>query len=797
MGGSKGSDPPISICQRTEALLRGMVLILEHHDAPSHVLAGLEVQVHSYLDSTDNESVWLQRCKHLLTYPLAKYLKNEPPPKPDICFSPSGKLRSWMKPRLNGFSLTNTHLWYSWFQTKRCTLPLSEGVVELSYEKHLATLTQEDPGDIDTINNIFNDRTFQYVMELARKRFMDSYLSGPSFETLDAKFSASFEYSRKNGGQQNALREIVGLQNYNVFEFEDYDEYKKGYNKILGTVQTDEMSRMVYKPWVYTRNGREQNYHATVTRSYGESEWLQLPSKQKKGEDGSLKYKKDASENDSDRKLNCAIQAVLEPNKIRIISKGEALPYYSSKPMQKALFAALKDINCFKLISKPISVLDIFPLVEKSTQEDKWFSVDYSAATDGLSWKYSGRIFRYLIGLLPEKEQKEALDVLGPHNLYYPTKLGRVFKGVMTNGQLMGSILSFPILCLANLGVYLLATQRDHEEWSDQERIDHVLINGDDMIYSANESLWNDHVRIGRNVGLEMSVGKAYQHREYLNINSTSFHCPLHVNAERSALRVTQIGYLNTGLFFGQHKVQGKHGDQPLAQAHDNSSKGDGIVENINCLLSGSRPGRQIDLLKKVLMVQKEKITEECKILTRQGKVFHRNLFIPLALGGMGVSAPSGFKFRLSKQEIYVAHGLIRDLPECLYTSQLPLPGYPLEDKIELEDNCPWTPKDGGDEVEKPRVPLFPISLKTVKHFCRTGFYRYVPFKGCSEAPSMGKKQFTVSFKPTDDDELPSEVIISVKEFPKGLLSSQTTLREEDPRGVDGWSYKDIRSYFQ
>jgi hypothetical protein len=62
----------------------------------------------------------------------------------------------------------------------------------------------------------------------------------------------------------------------------------------------------------------------------------------------------------------------------------------------------------------------------------------------------------------------------------------------------------------------------------------------------------------------------------------------------------------------------------------------------------------------------------------------------------------------------------------------------------------------------------------------------------------MGKKQFTVSFMPTDDDELPSEVVVKVKEFPKGLLNSQTTFKEEeDSRGVDGWSYKDIRSYFQ
>jgi hypothetical protein len=97
----------------------------------------------------------------------------------------------------------------------------------------------------------------------------------------------------------------------------------------------------------------------------------------------------------------------------------------------------------------------------------------------------------------------------------------------MTNGQLMGSILSFPILCLANLAVYLETTTDYQRGWSDKRRLSSVLINGDDMLYVAPESLWDVHKWVASQVGLELSVGKAYCHDVYANVNSQSVHFDL------------------------------------------------------------------------------------------------------------------------------------------------------------------------------------------------------------------------------------------------------------------------------
>jgi hypothetical protein len=748
--------------QRTDALTRGLKLILEHHDAPAHILRQMDESVHSYLDNSVLEEVWLKRCKHLLTYPLAKYLKNEAPPSPDMSFRPSGKLRAWLKPRFNGFNEENTHLWYSWYQAKRSTLPVSQQLVDQAYNKHFETLTSPDPGDERVVDEIFADPTFKGVLREIRKEFTRRFNEFGSFTDLSPKTSATFVKTRGYGGQVQDLRTQVGLltpresyigENGMLSAFRDsWDESVKTdhfesslikkskiteeqmiMNTYAQIVIPSEMElcTMLYRPYVYSRYGKLYNFCGSQYCAYGRNEWKTLEA-----------YTSYSTSLPS--VLRCTIQAVLEPNKIRIISKGEALPYYSCKPIQKALHSTLREMPCFRLIGRPLRISDIEDLTVMSTFDMKWFSIDYSAATDGLSWLYSGRIFRYLIEDLPEMNREIANLVLGPHELYYPKE--EKSRGIQTNGQLMGSILSFPILCLANLGVYLLSTSQEQKFWTDDQRLNHVLINGDDMVYASNEENWKRHVDIGKKVGLEMSIGKAYVHREYLNINSTSIHCPLHKKVLTPSIK--EIGYLNVGLFYGQHKVQGERDNERegFAKAHgaDHGEYPEGIVVNINEMLRGCRPQKKIDFLKKILTTHSETIATECSSKTTEcvkekNKTFSRNLFIPESLGGMGVIAPSGFKFRITKEEVYVAQGHIDSLPGCGYTSQHPLPGYPLEERFDQDLVVPWScqklPNSNKDYISesKPKalLPIRRIYYKSTRDLCKKGILWYVPYRGC------------------------------------------------------------------
>jgi hypothetical protein len=51
----------VSLVARTDALIRGILLVLGHHRVHEKVCVALKEQVHDYLDSSSSESVWLKR----------------------------------------------------------------------------------------------------------------------------------------------------------------------------------------------------------------------------------------------------------------------------------------------------------------------------------------------------------------------------------------------------------------------------------------------------------------------------------------------------------------------------------------------------------------------------------------------------------------------------------------------------------------------------------------------------------------------------------------------------------------
>ncbi len=702
----------VSLPQRTAALVRGLDLVLAHHGAEIGVRSHMDVQVHAYLDTSPDETVWLKRAKHMLSFPLAEYLRNELPPPPDSVFTPSGVLRRWWRSRMNAFNRKNTHLWYSWFQAKRSTLPVSDGFVQKTYADHYATLSKEDNGDDLVIDQIFQDPTFKRLLEKLRKEVTAKMAkNGDSFEERSASNSACFEQTRSKGGQHGELLIRAGLND----------------SLALGS----ELVSMRWDPVVY---GREKRFNVVseVRRPLGGDRWATLHQLA-----GSL---------DLSKPTKCTIQAVLEPMKVRVISKGEALPYYTCRPLQKAMHSSMRELDCFRLIGRPFSPTDMCDLYERSDNTDEWFSIDYSAATDGLSWKYSGRIFKFIIGDLSAEHQARALAVLGPHDLHYPDERGKVhFKGVQRNGQLMGSILSFPILCLANLGVYLKVNAERQKGWSDRDRLRHVLVNGDDMVYAAPPALWGEHIRVGNAVGLKMSVGKAYHHPVYANVNSTSVHMDLR---QAVAPAPWQINYLNAGLFFGQHKVQGRQDDggssddggeqlacrvadeervrELFAAAHMSADPARGLAINLNVVLAGSLPGRQRELLGSFLTTHAKELRRECSIIERRrGKTClrTRNLFLPICVGGMGVEPPVDWRFKVSRFDRYLAQVSIQgsSLPS---TGSRPLPGFePVA--LETEITVPWVKKDSTKE--QPSVRVEEKGLWMHPRRVRSGFVHWMP----------------------------------------------------------------------
>jgi len=643
-------EPPI--CERTSALLRGFKLLLEHHKMPYHLIVDLKRQIRSHLDTSPAEDVWLGRAKSLLAAPLAGYLKCEAPPKADVEFQFRGRVRLWFRNRQRVFNRKNTHLWFSWFQLKRCAMQCSKAFVEETYKDHLKSLTSPDVGEDSVIDSIFEDRTFMKVLDACAVG-IERRLADKSWLDSTPSKNACFERTRKHGGQQDELRQQVGLK-----------WCLKG---------TTELDRMIIVPHIHDKKGGLQhNCVVEVRRPYGCEEWRELDDK---------------DYIDGRPRARAKIQIVLEPLKGRVISKGEALLYSKMRPLQKAMHTTLRYMPCFKLIGRSMTSTDLVDLVSDIRPDDGWLSIDYKAATDALSWKYSGRILRKIVERLSPQDQQDAERCLGPHDLWYPDDESPgeyTFGGVQTSGQLMGSILSFPILCLANLGVYLLNTAERQRGWSYKERLSAVLVNGDDMLYVGSKADYARHTDLSGRVGLKMSVGKAYWHQAYANINSESFHYDLN-NVEATPWKVP---FLNTGLYFGAHKVLRK---ENTAAAHMGAD--DSLVGNLNLILAGTLPGRQSEILSRFLSLHSEAVKKECQVQLGPRCYRSRNLFLPLTMGGMGVLPPIGFKYRINSVQRRLARYYREQYMYLSIQTQPPFPEGYIVPKVERWVNKPWLKK--------------------------------------------------------------------------------------------------------
>lgn len=97
-------------------------------------------------------------------------------------------------------------------------------------------------------------------------------------------------------------------------------------------------------------------------------------------------------------------------------------------------------------------------------------------------------------------------------------QLGRVLVDsfITTNGQLMGSILSFPILCVINKFVHQICLE--YVQGSSEPRI-----NGDDILFKSSDKFFEQWQDLCQACGLIPSKGKNLCHQRYFTINSRPF----------------------------------------------------------------------------------------------------------------------------------------------------------------------------------------------------------------------------------------------------------------------------------
>jgi hypothetical protein len=267
------------------------------------------------------------------------------------------------------------------------------------------------------------------------------------------------------------------------------------------------------------------------------------------------------------------VSAILEPLKVRLITKGNTLRYWLSRDYQKQLWRYLQTFPQFVLTGRPLMASDLHDLIEREKrlgvyQFTDWVSGDYAAATDSLDLRHTKAAFEQSLRMglftLSPKYQDVLRSVLYEQDIYYPEKLSNSHEGLgpakQTTGQLMGSTLSFPILCAVNLCAYWAALE-ERLGIEIEPRDLPVLVNGDDILFRCDQRLYRIWLRKVEEVGFELSLGKNYVHKEYLTVNSQLFHHKKSVDLNgRKCDTFKQCGVLNAGLLTGQSKITGRQG---------------------------------------------------------------------------------------------------------------------------------------------------------------------------------------------------------------------------------------------
>ncbi len=335
-------------------------------------------------------------------------------------------------------------------------------------------------------------------------RFAGLYLNGVPRESLDQWVPWNMEEMEKHIRLQKSERDLFHLNHCSLWKqvvFSKTETHRevlgeKFYNDQIRSLELaldseDEESVMEIRDYFQTQFGLDILGNHVQERDYQSAELLfdAYPTSEP---------------------LKVRVEPITEPLKVRTITAGQG-ETFCLKPLQRAMWLALGDFPQYKLTH---GTQHLEPCIQKIFQESKegdvWISGDYTAATDSVAMEASRALMKGILSQLDHLPTKRwAMKELEPHLLVYPESSG-LEPILQKSGQLMGSFLSFPLLCLLNNCTAKFSGLQPHQ----------YLINGDDILMRTRAEtypLWKEQVK---KFGLELSLGKNYLHPTFGTVNS-------------------------------------------------------------------------------------------------------------------------------------------------------------------------------------------------------------------------------------------------------------------------------------
>jgi len=560
----------------------------------------------------------------------------------------TGPLHKWLSNRMRDHLADNYVLYFSLLQWKRGASPLGVRQVVENLKGHAELMSSQftTPDDIlATVAHVARDIGFK-----AQRR----YEKKGGFKVPAPSVKACYEMGIAQGGSKKAIYNMLPSSNF--YEQSMFVRTRKDRESIY---YTDSL------PFWDERDGDDLTTGDVVVIDFV------IP----KGDP--IDCFSAIEENLVDRVNNTVefeafrakVVAIPEPFKTRVITKSESLLNYYGKPMQKLIHSVIRKTDWGAAIGRPLveADMDFFSHLDKKL---KVVSGDYKSATDRLNADASRLALRSLLEVISINEESllVLMETLNGQVLEYDktidgyknepyfdeAKAELPQETLQTNGQLMGSILSFVILCIINAAVFL-HTARIYldDPWftlDDAFEFYGLRINGDDILYAASDEFidqWMENVRL---VGLIPSLGKNYISADFFTINSMLF--------------VLQEGkpkyrpFLNSGLLYATnpHISTSNVAVEPITFASS--------AEAIQARFLEGFEGDQF--LEWLFLRRNQEALEKCS--------FGRNWFIPTALGGLGLKTSSPELVKVNDLQSRVATYLAtRAKPEQIWEEKLSL----------------------------------------------------------------------------------------------------------------------------
>lgn len=263
-------------------------------------------------------------------------------------------------------------------------------------------------------------------------------------------------------------------------------------------------------------------------------------------------YRKGQLDNEVD------IVALSEALKVRTITKGNGLRNFLLAPLQQFLWSRISNHPIFTLIGKPLEEVDVLNSLGTRLNDGRAFlSADFSGATDNVCPWLSDMIAEEIseVARLPPYMTKLFKEALTGHMVRNPDGTGILPQRW---GQLMGSVVSFPILCIANAIVCRWTIEFDLKRTVPLNQLK-LLINGDDALLRIKPSSLPIWETVSRFHGLIPSVGKFFLSFSLIQMNSINFVLDSHLISDTRPDGVPierlcpyrMVKYVNLGLFYG------------------------------------------------------------------------------------------------------------------------------------------------------------------------------------------------------------------------------------------------------